>query len=193
MKTVDNLSDLIQTIPEKITFKANAYADQTKEGEFKLGYNGYNITTDYEFKAKLELEAGSTIVYNDTVDGWAEDLEDLLLHDNAKVEATFDITNNVPAKLDLEATPIDANGKDIAANMLKIENPSTIGTGVTKGVKFTITQQNKDALKKLDGLRVKVKAISTGNTPLNKTSQTIKIENITVTVKGKVVFEDNDD
>jgi len=119
-------------------------------------------------------------------------LEDIYLTDNAKVEATFDITNNVPAKLTLEATPIDAKGNDID-NMLNIENPPTVDKGVTNGVKFTITQKNKDALKKLDGLRLKIKGKPIDNTTLNEKTQTIKIENISIKVIGKVVIEDNKD
>ena len=193
VKVVSNLSELINKIPEKITFKATAGADKDKEGEFLLGYNDYNITTAYEFWAKLELEEGSTIVYNDNIDGWAEDLEDILLSDNAKIEVTLDVTNNVPAELDLAATPIDVNGNDLPESLLKVDNPATIGTGITKGVKITISQKNKDALKKLDGIRFRVEARSTGSTPLNESTQTIKIENITAKIVGKVVIEDNKD
>ena len=59
---VENLSDLMTKIPEKVTFKANARVDKTKAGTIKLG-TPYTISTSYSFKAPLSLEAGSTIVY----------------------------------------------------------------------------------------------------------------------------------
>ena len=120
-------------------------------------------------------------------------MEDILLSDNAKIEVTLDVTNNVPAKLDMAATPIDVNGNDLPESLLKVDNPATIDRGITKGVKITISQKNKDALKKLDGIRFRVEARSTDSTPLNESTQTIKIENITAKIVGKVVIEDNKD
>lgn len=189
---VPDLSEIIKDVPDNIELSIEAKADSENDYDFELG-TSYSITDiNYIIHAPLSFGDEALIVYNDTIDGWAEDMEDIYLTDNAKVEATFDITNNVPAKLTLEATPIDAKGNDID-NMLNIENPPTVDKGVTNGVKFTITQKNKDALKKLDGLRFKIKAKPIDNTTLNEKTQTIKIENISIKVIGKVVIEDNKD
>lgn len=189
---VPDLSEIIKDVPDNIELSIEAKADSENDYDFELG-TSYSITDiNYIIHAPLSFGDEALIVYNDTIDGWAEDLEDIYLTDNAKVEATFDITNNVPAKLTLEATPIDAKGNDID-NMLNIENPPTVDKGVNNGVKFTITQKNKDALKKLDGLRLKIKGKPIDNTTLNEKTQTIKIENISIKVIGKVVIEDNKD
>lgn len=196
VKVLSNLSDLIQTIPEKITFKANAQADATKQSTFLLGYNDYLITTAYKFEAKLALEAGSVIVYNDTINDWNSDLEDIDLAKNAKVKVTFDVTNNVPANVGLEVFPIDINGNDLNTAqkaLFEVKNPATVGTGSTKGVTVEILQKEANAFRQLDGIRIRAKITSLDATPLNNTTQTIKLENITATLVGKVVIEDKKD
>ena len=45
----------------------------------------------------------------------------------------------------------------------------------------------------LDGLRIRAIITSTEATPLNKSSQTIRLENITATLVGRVVIEDDKD
>lgn len=196
VKVLSNLSDLIKTIPEKITFKANAQADATKQSTFLLGYNDYLITTAYKFEAKLALEAGSVIVYNDTINDWNSDLEDIDLAKNAKVKVTFDVTNNVPANVGLEVFPIDINGNDLNTAqkaLFEVKNPATVGKGSTKGVTVEILQKEANAFRQLDGIRIRAKITSLDATPLNNTTQTIKLENITATLVGKVVIEDKKD
>lgn len=196
VKVVSNLSDLIKTIPEKISFKANAQADATKQSSFMLGYSDYLITTGYKFEAKLALDAGSVFIYNDTIDGWNADLEDIDLAKNAKVKVTFDVTNNVPAKIDLEVFPVDINGNDLNTAqkaLFEVKNPATVGAGSTKDVTVEILQKEANAFRQLDGIRIRAKITSLDATPLNNTTQTIKLENITATLVGKVVIEDKKD
>ncbi len=193
---VSDLSELVKSIPEKITFKAKAQADQTKVSTFLLGYDGYLITTAYEVEARMALDPGSVIVYNDTIDGWSEDLKDIELSNNAKVKVTFDVDNKVPANIDLQVFPIRADGSDLNTpqkTLLEVRNPATVKPGTNQGVTAEILQKEPKTLKQLDGIRIRAVITSTEAIPLNKSTQTIKLENITATLVGKVVMEDNKD
>lgn len=187
---VDDLKNLIKSIPERIAFKANAHADNTQSGTFELGHQ-YTITTAYRFDALLALDKGSTIVYNDTINEWAEDLEDITLSEKAKVEVTFDVKNDVPAEIKLTATPIDKNFNDLS-HLITVSDATINAKGTTKDVTITIEQKDKNALKSLDGILLKATVTSAEATPLNASTQIIKLDNIRVLLKGKVRFDDND-
>ena len=189
---VPELSDIIKDVPDMIELTIDANADKNNEYTINLGTQYALTDIAYDICAPLSFGDQAVIAYNDTIDGWAADLEDVKLSDNAKVDVSLDVTNNVPATLDLEVTPIDVNGNDLS-NLLSVTTPKNIGKGANKGLKISITQKNKDALNKLNGLHIKVKAKPVDNTPLNKQSQTIKLDNITATLVGKVVIEDKKD
>lgn len=196
VKVVSNLSDLVKTIPERMTFKANAQADQTTTGTFLLGYDGYEVSTAYQLEARLALDAGSVVVYNDTIDGWHEDLKDIDMSLDSRVMLTFDVDNKVPADVALEIVPIGVDGTDLNTpqkTWIEVKNPATVKPGTTKGVTAEIVQKEPKAMKQLDGIRIHAVITSADAIPLNKSTQTIKLENITATLVGKVVMEDNKD
>ena len=106
------------------------------------------------------------------------------------------MTNNVPAKIDLEVFPVDINGNDLNTAqkaLFEVKNPATVGAGSTKDVTVEILQKEDNAFSKLDGIRIRAKITSLDATPLNNTTQTVKLENITATLVGKVVIEDKKD
>lgn len=185
---VEELSSLIEKIPEKITFKADARADKDAIGTINLGQK-YNITTAYNFESLLELMAGSVIVYNDTIDDWNEDLEDITLSKDAEVVVTFDVNNKMDADLQISAIPIDKDNHDISSK-ISITNATVGANASTKDVMLTIKQKDTDALNVLNGIVIKAVATSTKATPLNARTQTIKLDNIRAMLKGKVVIDD---
>ncbi len=196
VKVISDLSELFRTIPERITFKARAQADQDKVSTFLLGHDGYQISTAYRFETKMALDAGSVIVYNDTIDGWGKDLRNKDFSRDTKITVTFDASSHVPANIDLEIIPIRAGGTDLNTaqkTLLEVKSPTTIKPGDSKGMVIEILQKEEKSLKQLDGLRIRAIITSTEAIPLNKRSQTIKLENITATLVGRVVIEDDKD
>ena len=191
---VENLSDLMTKIPEKVTFKANARVDKTKAGTIKLG-TPYTISTSYSFKAPLSLEAGSTIVYDDKTDGFYEDIDenDIDLRGEAELVITGKVTNNSPLELTLAPTAIDVNGN--ALKGIKLVSANTIKSNLTdktpSDLKITLTKDANVNLKdvKFDGIKFKATAVSKDATTLNKDNHYININDLKISVNSEVSID----
>jgi hypothetical protein len=191
---VENLSDLMTKIPEKVTFKANARVDKTKAGTIKLG-TPYTISTSYSFKAPLSLEAGSTIVYDDKTDGFYEDIDenDIDLRGEAELVITGKVTNNSPLELTLAPTAIDVNGNTLKG--IKLVSANTIKSNLTdktpSDLKITLTKDANVNLKdvKFDGIKFKATAVSKDATTLNKDNHYININDLKISVNSEVSID----
>ena len=191
---VNNLSDLMTKIPEKVTFKADAHVDKTKSGTIKLG-TPYTISTSYSFKAPLSLEAGSTIVYDDKTDGFYEDIDenDIDLRGEAELVITGKVTNNSPLELTLAPTAIDVNGN--ALKGIKLVSANTIKSNLTdktpSDLKITLTKDANVNLKdvKFDGIKFKATAVSKDATTLNKDNHYININDLKISVNSEVSID----
>ena len=190
-----DIADLLQNIPDKITFTCHAEADPTYEGTIKLG-TLYNIKPAYSFSAPLSLDPGSTIVYDDKVDDFYKDIEDndIDFRNNATLEITGKVTNNTPLKLVLESTAVDVNGNPI--NGIKLENSNEIKSNldgsaptnlVIKLTKDATVKSLKDV--KFNGITFKAKATSDKAETLNKEKHTIKIEDLKISISGEVSID----
>ena len=200
---VPNLSDLVKTIPDRIRFVCNARANSAEEGSFELGKRDYSILPSYSIDAPIAFAEDAVIEYNDTFDGWNDDIKDYQLAKGGSLELTAQVSNGVPAFLNLEATPIDAQGNEIAASELEVAVTGNIAASqdgvnpTTSPLSIKITQLNDDALKKLDGIRIKVqgKASSEGQKvtgiTLNAERHTLKLYDIKVKLVGKVIADLN--
>lgn len=191
---VENLSDLMTKIPEKVTFKANARVDKTKAGTIKLG-TPYTISTSYSFKAPLSLEAGSTIVYDDKTDGFYEDIDenDIDLRGEAELVITGKVTNNSPLELTLAPTAIDVNGNTLKG--IKLVSANTIKSNLTdktpSDLKITLTKDANVNLKdvKFDGIKFKATAVSKDATTLNKDNHYININDLKISVNSEISID----
>ncbi|UKK56453.1 hypothetical protein [Prevotella communis] len=191
---VENLSDLMTKIPEKVTFKANARVDKTKAGTIKLG-TPYTISTSYSFKAPLSLEAGSTIVYDDKTDGFYEDIDenDIDLRGEAELVITGKVTNNSPLELTLDPTAIDVDGN--ALKGIKLVSANTIKSNLTdktpSDLKITLTKDANVNLKdvKFDGIKFKATAVSKDATTLNKDNHYININDLKISVNSEISID----
>lgn len=191
---VNNLSDLMTKIPEKVTFKANARVDKTKAGTIKLG-TPYTISTSYSFKAPLALEAGSTIVYDDKTDGFYEDIDenDIDLRGEAELVITGKVTNNSPLELTLDPTAIDVNGNTLKG--IKLVSANTIKSNLTdktpSDLKITLTKDANVNLKdvKFDGIKFKATAVSKDATTLNKDNHYININDLKISVNSEISID----
>ncbi len=201
---VSNLSDIVRTIPDVIKITdTEVRADQEKEAEFEFGTH-YNVAPSYSVEAPLAFAENARIVYKDSTDGWNKDIKDLELSDDSYVEMTANVESRVPVYLDIKAEPVDENDKVISAAKLKVEIPNGINaskdgtTPVTTAIGIKITQLEDDALQLLDGLRFTITGAAskdgqpsvTGKT-LNARDHTLKLTDIQVKLKGKVIGDFN--
>lgn len=203
---VPNLSDIVKTIPDQIRFECNAHANTEKVGTFRFG-ELYTVQPTYSIDAPIAFGEDAVIAYNDKFDGWNKDIKDYQLANGSSVEFSANVSNGVPAYLQLEAVPVGVDGKDISSDELDVTVTGVISAATTvKGagtiratspISVKITQKSQDAFKKLDGIRflVKGKASHDGNkvtgVTLNAVSHMLRLDDIKVKLVGKVIADLN--
>ena len=203
VKEVPNLSDIIKTIPDHITFDADVHANAEKEGTFQLGHQ-YTVAPSYSVDAPIAFGPDACIEYTDNFDGWNDDIKDLRFGKDAYLQMSASVSSKVPAYLNVVATPVDVNGNEIPASELEVNVEGTVlasSNGVdatTSPLTVKITQKNENAFKKLDGLKFVVSGKAshadgqsvTGVT-LNAENQILKLTDIKVKLVGKVIGDFN--
>ena len=180
--TVENLNDLIETIPDEIRMDNIEAKASDKRCTIVLG-STYNVKTDYEINAPLQFNEGTNIVYSDVIDNWNKDVKDLSVKE---VVITMDAQNSIPLTMNMEVKAINKNGTVL--NSISTEVSSQIAAGTMENAKVTpleITLKSTDAnaFKELDGLKYEVSATSSAETSgkvLNK-NQYLRLENMTMT------------
>lgn len=193
-----NLSKLIETIPDNITFSANASADQTNNYRFELGHN-YTVQPAYSVDAPIAFGENASIEYRDTLDGWNNDIKDFELAEGAYVNMDASIKSCVPAYMTVSAVPVDANGNAISADELSVEVTGSVEASkdgvseTTSPVNIKVSQMKKGAMKKLDGIVFVVAGkASDGNNAvtgitLNANRHTLKVEQLKIKLVGKLI------
>ncbi len=203
IKEVDNLSDLIRTIPDRVTFdNVLVKADATKEGSFKMGYD-YTVGPKYSINAPLAFAKDARIVYTDSIDDWNGDLQDFDLADGAYIQLMANIENRVPLFLTVKAEALAVGGELLGDDKVSVEVDRTIIASSNEGtasghtpIVITIRPKKKGAIKELDGLAVTFEGDATipGAEPvtgvvLNAEKHYIKATDIRVKVVGTVIAE----
>lgn len=163
VQVVPELSTLIETIPDRITFEGTARADRNQTCEFELGHR-YTVQPAYRVEAPIAFAENAQIVYKDTIDEWHEDIEDFELSDNSYITFTANIENRVPAYLTLSAYAIDVDGQRMGDDEIKVEVSNTViasADGETSSetpLTIRVSQNDGRALSRLDGLVFDVSA-----------------------------------
>ncbi len=196
--TNPNLSKLIETIPDNITFSANASADQTNNYRFELGHN-YTVQPAYSVDAPIAFGENASIEYRDMLDGWNDNIKDFELAEGAYVNMDASIKSCVPAYMTVSAVPVDVNGNAISVDELSVEVTGSVEASkdgvseTTSPVNIKVSQMKKGAMKKLDGIVFVVAGkASDGNNAvtgitLNANRHTLKVEQLKIKLVGKLI------
>lgn len=191
--TNDNLSKLIETIPDNITFSASASADSKNNYRFELGRN-YTVQPAYKVDAPIAFGENANIEYRDTLDGWNDDIKDFELAEGSYINMDASIKSCVPAYMTVTAVPVDAGGNAISSDELSIDVEGTVEASkdgiaeTTSPVNIKISQKKKGAMKKLDGIVFVVSGKANGGNgavtgiTLNANKHTLKVEEIKINV-----------
>lgn len=177
---IADLNKLIEKIPDQIELVLNADADQSSTHKIQLGKD-YYVNIDYAVEVPFKFGPGLSIAYNDTIDGFNDDIKDL---DISSLNVTTTVENNIPLKLQMEAIPVGIDKKTISGLSVKVtgEIAPCDNNGKTQKSPITIelTEASDEAIKKLDGLLLKVTAKSpqTVNGMPLKESQYLRLTNI---------------
>lgn len=175
------------------------YTGASREGTMELG-KSYTIQPAYSIMAPLAFDEGARIVYNDTIDGWTDDLEDIDLMAGSAIELTANVENKIPAYLTVSATAIDVQGKPIPENRIKVEVSNVINasedgnTPVVTPLKIRLTEGEPGSVALVDGLTFRIEAASgeegaksiVGQT-INAYNHTLKARDIKVRLVGKII------
>lgn len=202
VKEVKNLSDIMAVIPKTITFVADADADDTQDAEITLGHE-YTISPSYSVSAPLAFDEGAQIVYRDTLDGWNDDIKDCELAEGTYIEMKADIENKMPAYLNVSASAIGTDGREIPQERIEVAVSNSVkasadGSATTTPVTITLREKQAGALKSVDGLTFKVEAAAgeegaqsiVGQT-INAYRHTLTARNIKVKLVGKIIADFN--
>ena len=205
----EDIYNLIKTIPDEIRLEnVEAKALQNEEYTITLGETGadYLVNTTYELNAPLQFGPDLVINYNDTINDWQSDLEDISIR-TAYVE--MDAINGIPLNFSLNAQAIDVNGyvypnvtvtpeQGTIAAGLKITDgngTATVSEPTTSKVVLKIACESGE-MADLDGLIINFEADAKNLTPeqrnatLNK-GMTLKLDNIRIRIEGGVTVDMN--
>ena len=198
--TNDNLSKLVNKLEEGMQIEFSVLdAKAVQETGTVLLAHEYHVTPSYKFSAPLAFGPKAVIVYSKTEDGLNDDIDDLALDKNSYIHVKGTAVNRIPADLELELTPIDIYGNDIPKEELEVQliHYTVKGTrqdAVESPVEARLIDPKGTGIRKLDGIRLKLKARSNEElrgVTLNKTSQALKLKDLSVELVGKIVYDAN--
>ena len=187
---VDELSSIIENIPEKIEMDVYANAVQ-KDITINLAED-YTIETDYKIDTPLSFGPKTNITYTENIDGWDADLEDA---EFKEVEVSMTVINEIPLNIKLTADAIDVNGDKLENVKVDLDvdiKPGLLNNPVSQEITFTLATTD-GTIKGLDGIKLNVIATSgenSGNESLNE-NHTIQFTNIKLKLVGGITMDLN--
>lgn len=188
---VDNMSDLIKNIPDRIEITDVETSVVQNDVTIELDRD-YTIITDYRVDTPLQFGQDTRIEYTENMDGWDADLEDMKFNE---VVASMTVTNAIPLGINLKGVAIDNTGKplkDVTVNLNVDIASGSINNPTTQDVNFTLTTTS-GTIEGLDGIKLTVIANASKNTSdetLNE-NQYMKFENIKLGLKGGITMDLN--
>jgi hypothetical protein len=152
---------------------------------------------NYSVEVPFKFGSGLSIVYNDSIDGFNDDIKDL----NVKsLIVTATVENNIPLALQLNATAVGINKNAGALPGVSVKITGDIKSCAANGgaqespITIELTETTDGAIKNLDGLLLKVTAKSTetvNGMPL-KEDQYIRLKNIKARAASGMDYDLND-
>lgn len=188
---VDGLSDIIKYIPERIEMNKIVTEVVQEDITVNLGTE-YPIVTNYKVDTPLMFGPETAITYNEVIDGWDADLEDMEFE---RVKATMTVTNAIPLGIELTAVAIDKNGNKLENVDVDLDVkilPGSTDIPTKTNVEFALTTKD-GSIKGLDGIDITVKANSSENTDqetLNE-NQYMQFTDVKLSLEGGITMDLN--
>lgn len=150
--------------------------NETEIKDFKLGTSLKGVSGDYLFYAPLQLQNGSTIKYEDTIDEWNdEDIDKMAI---SEVKLDFTATTEVPIEMELTVVPIDKEGKvikGVESNTVKVPAKAP-----NKDIHFKMTGD----IKHLDGVKITANLTNIGDDTALAPQMKLNVKNLKATLTG---------
>jgi hypothetical protein len=191
---VPNLSELIEKLKEPMQIKFTVIEAKASQetATIQLGQN-YTLAPKYRFECPLAFGNKAVIVYSDKENDWNKDIDKLNLANGAYVHMTGTAISKIPADMELILNPIDVNGNKLSAVTVDLIKKDVAGTKDAPK-ESPIEAKISGNISKLDGVELKLKAKSNEalrGVTLNKTTQTLKLNDLKVKLVGKVIYDAN--
>lgn len=203
----DDLSELIATIPDKMTVSDIDVRVLQETIEFDLvnAPDKYSFSFGYDINVPLAFGEELAVSYPYDITGLNETLNPSSSDDNGSLEIDFSeasvfltFVNEIPLDLSVAASPIDKDGNVIGSGidveLTGIEGNSAVTVGAgnvgspSESPAVIRIRADKESLMKLDGFRLDLKG-SCGSgfagVALNE-NQGIQLKDISVNIKGGV-------
>ena len=159
---VPNLNDIIETIPDYITVDLEPTVKSDDYYNVELGQK-YILNSSYDIDVPLNFGSNLKIVYDETIDNFDLDLEDV---DIKKAILSINAVNTIPWAMEIKnenVSALDANGnviKDIDVTVEGTITESKDGKAeVSSTLNINLNETAEGAISKLDGLKLKVTAV----------------------------------
>ena len=159
---VPNLNDIIETIPDYITVDLEPTVKSDDYYNVELGQK-YILNSSYDIDVPLNFGSNLKIVYDETIDNFDLDLEDV---DIKKAILSINAVNTIPLAMEIKnenISALDANGnviKDIDVTVEGTITESKDGKAeVSSTLNINLNETAEGAISKLDGLKLKVTAV----------------------------------
>lgn len=159
---VPNLNDIIETIPDRINVELKPAVKTEQYYTVNLGQD-YTLNSAYDIDIPLSFGSNLKIVYEETLDNFDLDLEDV---DIEKAVLSINAVNTIPLTMEIKnenVSALDANGnviKDIDVTVEGTITESKDGkTEVSSTLNVNLNETAEGAISKLDGLKLKITAV----------------------------------
>ena len=169
-------------IPSNLTIKLdNPNIPDQKIVDMPIGKFLKEVRGSYEFRAPIALKEGSTIIYEEIVTGWgSEDFDYITI---TQLDLDAELTCDIPLALDIEAYPVDKDGKVI--DNVRIEGAHINAGSEPQNVHIHITGD----VTGFDGIRYIARATAgSGDKELNA-NMNIIVSNLRPTISGYYMKE----
>ena len=159
---VPNLNDIIETIPDRINVELKPAVKTEQYYTVNLGQD-YTLNSAYDIDIPLSFGSNLKIVYEETLDNFDLDLEDV---DIEKAVLSINAVNTIPLAMEIKnenVSALDANGnviKDIDVTVEGTITESKDGkTEVSSTLNVNLNETAEGAISTLDGLKLKITAV----------------------------------
>lgn len=159
---VPNLNDIIETIPDHINVELKPVVKTEQYYTVNLGQD-YTLNSAYDIDIPLSFGSNLKIVYEETLDNFDLDLEDV---DIKKAVLSINAVNTIPLAMEIKndnVSALDANGnviKDIDVTVEGTITESKDGkTEISSALNVNLNETAEGAISKLDGLKLKITAV----------------------------------
>lgn len=160
---VSDINNLIKKIPDEVNVTLNPVVKNDDYYTVELKEDGYTMEGNYDIDIPLNFGSNLKIVYDETIDNFDLDLEDV---DIKKAILSINAVNTIPLAMEIKnenVSALDANGnvmKDIDVTVEGTITESKDGKAeVSSTLNINLNETAEGAISKLDGLKLKVTAV----------------------------------